>query len=71
MMPWFALARWAVFRLCVTVWVPAFAGKAEERHKAPFDAKHRFPQRGKIIEAQIFPLWGKYRRSRGRGSLRP
>jgi hypothetical protein len=48
MMPWFALARWAVFRLCVTVWVPAFAGKAEERNKTPYGAARHFSQRGKI-----------------------
>ncbi len=39
------------------------------KNKAPFDASHRFPQRGKIYRPLIFPLWGKYRRSRGRGFL--
>ena len=51
------------------VWVPAFAGKAGEGNKAPFGASRHFPQRGKISPFKIFPLWGKYRRSRGRGFL--
>ena len=49
------------------VWVPAFAGKAEERPKTPFGVSRHFPQRGKIKTRQIFLPWGKYRRSRGRG----
>ena len=53
------------------VWVPAFAGNTEEGNKAPFDATHRFPQRGKISQFKIFPLWGKYRRSGGRGLWAP
>jgi hypothetical protein len=49
------------------VWVPAFAGNSEEGNKTPFVASRHFPQRGKILYSEIFPLWGKYRRSRGRG----
>ena len=46
----------------------AFAGKTEGRNKAPYVPSGHFPQRGKIYRYLIFPLWGKYRRSRGRGS---
>ena len=38
------------------------------QNKAPFGATRHFPQRGKIHDGEIFPLWGKYRRSRGRGA---
>ena len=51
----------ATSRLCVRVWVPAFAGKTEEGNKTPFVAARHFPQRGKIKRRQIFPLWGKWR----------
>ena len=54
-------------RLSARVWIPAFAGKAEE-NKALYDPSGHFPQRGKIYRPLIFPLWGKYRRSRGRGA---
>ncbi|MEY3259559.1 MAG: hypothetical protein RIT46_388 [Pseudomonadota bacterium] len=39
--------------------------------KSPYDPSGHFPQRGKIQRSKIFPLWGKYRRSRGRGLLVP
>jgi hypothetical protein len=38
-------------------------------NKTPFVASRHFPQRGKILDGKIFPLWGKYRRSRGRGGI--
>ena len=39
----------------------------ETKNKAPYGPSGHFPQRGKIYRPKIFPLWGKYRRSRGRG----
>ena len=38
-------------------------------NKAPYGPSGHFPQRGKICRPKIFPLWGKYRRSLGRGSF--
>ena len=52
------------------IWVPAFAGNRREKKTTPFVASRHFPQRGKILDREIFPLWGKYRRSRVRGSTR-
>ena len=49
------------------VWVPAFPGNTGEGNKAPYGASRHFPQRGKIKTRPIFPLWGKYPRSGGRG----
>ena len=36
--------------LCVTVWVPAFAGNRDvgRKNKPPYGAARHFPQRGKI-----------------------
>ena len=55
--------------LHVRVWVPAFAGNVgvETENKSPYGPSGHFPPRGKIYRPLIFPLWGKYRRSRGRG----
>ncbi len=38
----------------------------EIENKAPQGPSRHFPQRGKIFKLLIFPLWGKYRQSRGR-----
>jgi|GEM_PF-7006975 hypothetical protein len=46
---------------------PRLRGEHGIGNKAPFGAARHFPRRGKINETEIFPLWGKYRRSRGRG----
>ena len=39
----------------------------KKENKAPYGPSGHFPQRGKIKGRQIFPLWGKYPRSGGRG----
>ena len=47
------------FRLSERVWVPAFAGKAEEDEQDPLTRPCRyFPQRGKIISAKSSPSGG-------------
>jgi hypothetical protein len=44
-------------------------GTRKKENKTPYGPSGHFPQRGKINDSEIFPLWGKYRRSRGRGSF--
>jgi hypothetical protein len=54
--------------LCKRVWFPAFAGKTEVRKQGPLRRFAPLPREGEDLALMIFPLWGKYRHSRGRGS---
>ena len=54
--------QWVTSKLCVRVWLPAFAGNTEDRKQA------RFPQRGKIHDGKS-PLSGGSTGEAGVGGL--
>jgi hypothetical protein len=49
----------------------AFAGNTEDTKQDPLRPFGPLPPEGEDLVLMIFPLWGKYRRSRGRGLYVP